>query len=179
MRLDARMTAPIERPGLSPLHQPPAWADDYTGLPWKNGGRDRAGLDCWGLVRLVAAERFGATLPAYDETVWREEKRRRDQCESNAELGAFIRGERLKNWTTAWEAASAAAGEPLGGPEGARAGDVILIRNLGAGIHMGIVVAPGHMLHIEEGIEAVCVPYDVAGTARRVIGFYRWEGKRC
>lgn len=166
------------RPQLSPLHQPSAWADDYVGLPWKNGGRERTGLDCWGLVRLVAAERFGATLPAYDETVWRERETRRDQVESNAELAAFMSGERVKGWQPVWEAAAATKDEPLGGGKVA-AGDVVLIRNLGAPIHVGIVVAPGHMLHIEEEIDAMCVPYDDGRTASRVVGFYRWEGERC
>lgn len=165
------------RPQLSPLHQPPAWADAYVGLPWKNGGRARDGLDCWGLARLVAAERFGAALPAYDEAIWRECERRRDQVEINAELAAFMNGERIKGWSTVWEVSSAPPDEPLGGGR-VVAGDVAMIRNLGAAIHVGIVIAPGHMLHIEDEIDAMCVPYDDAMTARRVVGFYRWETGR-
>lgn len=180
------------RPRLSPLHQPPAWADEYVGIPWKNGGRARVapegapslngaraacdGLDCWGLVRLIAAERFGAQLPAYDETTWRECEKRDDQLAANAELAAFMNGERVKGWEPMWEAAAAPSNEPLGGGRVAP-GDVVLIRNLGAPIHVGVVVAPGHMLHIEEGIDAMCVEYDDAKTERRVIGFYRFIGR--
>ena len=36
--------------------------DDYVGLPWRIGGRDRRGLDCFGLVRLVLAEQAGIIL---------------------------------------------------------------------------------------------------------------------
>jgi len=34
------------------------WASTYVGIPYRFAGRDRAGCDCWGLVRLVLAERF-------------------------------------------------------------------------------------------------------------------------
>lgn len=166
------------RPPVSPLHEPPAWAAEYVGLKWKNGGRTRDGLDCWGLARLVAMERFGAALPAYDETAWRSCEKRDDQVAANADLAAFMRGERAKGWATVWEAAGSPEGEPLGGGR-VRAGDVVLIRNLGAAIHLGVVVAPGHVLHIEEGTDATCVPYDDGRTERRVIGFYRWEGVGC
>lgn len=43
------------------------WLDQYIGLPWKLGGRDRMGLDCWGLVRLVLEEQRRLLLPAWDD----------------------------------------------------------------------------------------------------------------
>ncbi|NMW23861.1 C40 family peptidase, partial [Rhodanobacter denitrificans] len=46
----------------------PAWAGPYVGIPYRTHGRDRAGVDCWGLVRLVMAEVFGAELPDYGDT---------------------------------------------------------------------------------------------------------------
>lgn len=42
---------------------------DFTGymtIPYRDGGRDRSGCDCWGLARLVLAERFGRAVPSFD-----------------------------------------------------------------------------------------------------------------
>ena len=36
----------------------PDWVSAYVGLPFKEGGRHRDGLDCYGLLRLVINERF-------------------------------------------------------------------------------------------------------------------------
>lgn len=165
----------MARPRLSPLHEPPAWADGYVGLPWRNKGRERAGLDCWGLYRLAKHERFGVLHPVYKDVVWTPRDSRQEQAEANRGLAAFMNGERLKGWSTVWEAADALADEPLGGGRAA-AGDLVWIRALGATVHIGMVVAPGWMLHIEEGIDSVCVPYDGSDFAARVTGFYRWGG---
>ena len=41
----------------------PDWVSAYVGLPFKEGGRNRYGLDCYGLLRLVINERFGLMTP--------------------------------------------------------------------------------------------------------------------
>ena len=34
------------------------------GIPFKNGGRDRSGADCWGLV-MITFQEFGVTVPDF------------------------------------------------------------------------------------------------------------------
>ena len=129
------------------------WAADYVGLPFKEHGRDRGGTDCFGIVRLVLAEQFGVELPAYVDGY--------ASTEDAEDIARIIRGE-LAPWR------EIPAGEE-------RPGDVVLIRMLNHPMHVGVVVAKGWMLHIEEGIDACLDRYDGARWRRRIVGIYRHE----
>ena len=39
------------------------WLNEYIGIPYKFGGRERAGLDCYGLIKLIYQDRYQITLP--------------------------------------------------------------------------------------------------------------------
>ena len=46
----------------------PSWLESYVGLGFKQHGRNiDEGVDCYGLVRLIFAERFGTLLPNFLE----------------------------------------------------------------------------------------------------------------
>lgn len=51
--------------------------DHYIGIPYKLGGRTTAGIDCYGLVKLVYERERGIVLPDWsvDETIdWDEDR---------------------------------------------------------------------------------------------------------
>lgn len=132
----------------------PAWAADYIGLPFREKGRDRDGVDCWGLVRLVLAEQFGLKVPSYSEDY--------DEARPGPALADLIERE-----ARAWV-------KVLGGSE--RAGDVVVLRVNGRPFHVGMVLARPWMMHVEAGLGAVRERYDGRAWGRRVLGFYRWAG---
>lgn len=136
-----------------------SWANAYAGLPFLAGGRGHAGLDCWGLYRLVLTERAGVMLPAWDMVAWDD-------------LRAVYRAMRAEADGEAWRKVETPSSL-----------DLVLMRghfetgdgNLRGGpVHVGCFVEPGLVLHIEEGIDAMIVP--LASVAWRVLGFYRPRG---
>lgn len=126
----------------------------YVGIPFALHGRDRTGLDCWGLVCLVYREAFGITLPSFGDQYGRE----LDAAE-RAHVAAIVRGE-------------AGTWHPIA-PGTERAGDVIVFRMLGAESHLGVVVNGGHFLHARPGTDSCIESYRSPTWARRVAGFWR------
>ncbi|QLH37808.1 MAG: C40 family peptidase [Defluviicoccus sp.] len=147
------------------MSQLPSWAAGYVGIPFLDLGRDRAGCDCWGLVRLVLAEQAGIQLLS------------RATCygsEANAaRVGAAVEAERRSG---AWQRVE---------PSGEKPFDVVEMsgaaRAPGSGwvfgpIHVGVVVASGWLLHAERGTTAVLARYrEDQAIRRRVLGFWRYR----
>lgn len=135
----------------------PDWVADYIGIPFADKGFDRDAANCWGLVRLVLADRFGVLgLPTYAETY--------ETTRDKEALAAAMRAESGRDWVR------------VGGPDdwsSVRAGDVPLLRVRGLPTHVGIVVAPGFMLHAHEGTDSILARYDGLEWSKRIIGFYR------
>ena len=133
----------------------------YIGLPYRLGGRDRDGIDCYGLVRLALGEVWGLDLPAYAVGYPASPSARQA-------LAARVAACRTGEWLPVTR-----------GHE--RPGDVVLIAMAGQPCHMGLVVAPagagGRMLHILPGQMSVIDRYaDSPVWAPRVVEFGRHLG---
>jgi cell wall-associated NlpC family hydrolase len=135
---------------------PPDWVAPYIGLPWRTMGRDRSGLDCWGLLRLVFSERWDIDLPEYGEGGWKEQRKPADF----AALAQFIHGRMTEDWKSV-------------GWVGRREGDGVLFMVRGRPLHIGLVVAPDWFLHIQAGHDAAVERFDSAAWRGRVEGAYR------
>jgi cell wall-associated NlpC family hydrolase len=128
------------------------WAGDYVGIPFKTGGSDRRGCDCWGLLGLVYREVFGITVPLYD-----------DQYDSlNVHVLARVVAENLPD--SRWRPV------PTATP-----GDGLLMRVLGQEVHVGIAVGDRRFLHAAVGLDESCIErLDSPKWARRQLGTYRY-----
>lgn len=135
---------------------PENWVARYVGIPFKTDGLTRAGLHCWGLVRLVILEQHGIELPPYGE-------------QSAADLVAaarFFRGD--------------AAREPWTKVATPKAFDVALMTAMGgegpprvmAG-HCGVMIDETNVLHVWEATNAVQMSLLHPRIRHKVLGFYR------
>lgn len=103
---------------------PPPWVAEFIGIPFQRNGIDRNGVDCWGLVRLIYAERFKVELPryAYDDF----------KCST---ISPIIRSAAKASW----QAIEHAHDE--------RPGDVVVFKAQGQPAHLGLIVARNIMIH--------------------------------
>lgn len=131
------------------------WSADYIGLPWRARGDGRDGLDCWNLCRLVYHERLGIELESYSSGYVTAFER--------AEIAALISGARAQ---APWREIA---------PGNEREFDIAIFRCAGLATHIGIVTAPGQMLHVNSGQDSMIERYRDGKWLPRLIGFQRHE----
>ena len=130
------------------------WWNSYVGLSFAAKGRDRAGVDCWGLVRLVYAEQLGITLPSFDAGYDSPQDARIEEMIARGREG--------------W--AKTQTPQP---------GDVVVLRILGGLNHVGVIAAPGTFLHVRAGHTATIERLDSGLWQHRVEGIYRYQAGFC
>jgi cell wall-associated NlpC family hydrolase len=135
----------------------PSWVKQYVGLPFAEHGRDHAGVDCWGLLRLIYYEQFGLTLPDYAEDYV--------TTTDAQEIGALVQREAR----TSWEAVPLAE---------ARVGDVLILRVRSVPTYCGLVLTAPAFLHIERRINAAVERWDAWHWRHRISGVFRHEAMR-
>ncbi len=127
----------------------PTWPEAYVGLPYADKGRDRDGVDCWGLVRLVYAELLGLELPSHADGYV--------SAEELADVTRAIRGH-MRPWAPVARA---------------RTLDVVLLRLVGQPAHVGVIAGRGLMMHVHAGIDVALERIDTLLWRRRIVGYYR------
>lgn len=130
---------------------PPEWVAQYTGLPFKELGRTREGIDCWGLARLVLQEQLGLETPDYSEAYTNVG----DTVTIPRVIAAGLEAD--------WERV-----------EKPKMFDLIILNIGRRKMHVGIVVAKHDFLHSPEGKSLSLVERFTDGQyIRRIEGFYR------
>ena len=132
--------------------QPPSWVGDYIGREF-----DRSSWHCWELCRAVAAKHLGMEWPSFD---WAD----------GAQHGREIREQSL-NWQRL-----CLREEFLTGWRGEALGDIAVIRIGTVAGHVGMIVAPNRMIHVEEDHPTSLVEIRSQSWRLRVEGVYRWIG---
>jgi len=135
---------------LATQHAPPGWTTGYLGLPFALGSDGPDAYDCWGLARRALREQYGIETPALKSM-------RGGQIPEQVEAGS--RG---------WRQVPTSE---------ARGGDVLGLRGHGPGLHVGLVVAPGWMLHTAIGHVSRLDRYERAPYSGLILGAWRYVGE--
>lgn len=124
-------------------------------LPFKSGGRDFSGVDCWGLIYLAYKTERDIILPTYGD------------------VGAY---ELIK---VVREITKAVKSSPLWRPVSELSlcpFDVCVMAFVGERQvgHVGLMTSKNKVLHTEAGSNAVYISIDHPSIRERVIGFWRY-----
>ena len=128
----------------------------YIGIPFKDGGRDFSGLDCWGLVRLVWHEERGILMPDMGDE-YSSAFERGDVC---GLFGKYT----AQDWNV----------DVTDMPR--QMLDVLVFSFGTLELHAGLWVAPGEMLHVMKGMETAVERYDIAKWSKRLSRVLRPAG---
>jgi cell wall-associated NlpC family hydrolase len=127
-----------------------SWWRPYIGLPFGTGPGQ---VTCWSLVRRVYADWLGTDLPEFGDIDPRDLYRVAREIQ---------RGDDGLTWCE---------------PSVPLPGDVVLMRSGRGGraiCHVGVLAAPGRVLHAEEATGTVLVSLDHYSIRARVAGFRRY-----
>lgn len=138
-----------------------SWAASYLDVPFKDRGSTREGCDCWGLICDIFSSQRGIHLSDYPEI---------PEGANLAKIKAILSAAKGPQWADI----PAGKEQPF---------DVVLMRSIisvddrrhSRPIHIGCVLSPGVMIHIQRdsGVSIVNYRKDIM-IRNRVTGFYRF-----
>ena len=147
----------------------PAWVARYVGIPFADLGRDHQGADCFGLVRLVLLDQAGIELPLHATEYGSEANARAVRLEMDATASSG-----------SWRPIAAGEERPFDVVEMTVTAQTRerpgVYRAVIVPTHLGIVVAPGWLLHTERTTGALLGRYREDQVVRaRVVAFWRYR----
>ena len=127
---------------------------DLIGIPFVDRGRDRNGMDCWGLA-LAAMRHFGKDVPDFDVS-----------CFDTLSIHAIYDGQRAR-W--AWQKVEIP--EP---------GDIAIMcldpRYPEMVQHVGVYIGNGRVIHTLKKRESHLIRIDDSYWSLKIVKYYRWMG---
>lgn len=126
------------------------WAGLYIGIPFKSGGRDKSGLDCYGLVRLVYAEQFDTILPDLRD-LYQNALDTSETAPLYQKYAPLLRGDKSNC---------------------PKAGNVAVIMERGLPTHLGIYAGGGYILHVTRHFGTILQRVTNPNLKGRVEGYY-------
>lgn len=133
------------------------WSASFIGIPFRDKGRGREGVDCWGLVHLVHTEHLRcAAFPSYAESYACDAER--------CEIASLVAGEAL---SPLWQRVD-------GAPQ---AFDVLFFRVGRWDSHAALAIDGRRMLHVlAAGHQSVVERWDRGRWPRSFTAAYRYAG---
>lgn len=125
------------------------WPGRYVGIPFLDKGRDRAGIDCWGLAKLIYQEELSIILPTFDGYSDGSDP---SQIEPLTTMGLADLWEEVDN---------------------PREFDGIVIRLAGHPVHIGVMINPGEFIHSLKGRDVAIDRVENMIWKKRIHGIYR------
>jgi len=122
------------------------WANKYIGIPYKDGGRDIDGLDCWGLVRLVYKNEYNIDLPSFNNEYIITDRERVNELFSQYREGWAIE-------------------------DSPKEGNVVLLRLFGEESHVGVLINSKQFLHVNHKTPAAIDSLDSIRWRNRIVAF--------
>lgn len=137
------------------------WSDKYISppIPFKPRGRDFSGCDCGGLVLLVLKDHFGVT--ARDTEKEYEDGHFERMTRDNRQILEGAIEDAMQEWVPVAR-------------EDVKPGDMAVFAPRGVPCHVGVVVSPGRMLHVDQCEGQTCLA-DIHGLkwGGSFQGYYR------